>query len=96
MNFKLKIGLVGLAAAAMLTTGFMSVALAQADWNPKKITIILPHSLGGGQDRLTRAFVKVWAKHLGAKIDIKPKAGASGRIGFDFWQKLARDGTAFG
>ena len=93
MNYKLKIGTVGLAAVAMLTTGVMGVAPAQADWNPKKITIILPHSLGGGQDRLTRAFVKVWGKHLGAKISIKPKRGASGRIGFDHWQKQARDGT---
>ncbi len=38
--------------------------------------------------------MKVWEKHLGAKIDMKPKRGASGRVGFDYWQKQPRDGTA--
>lgn len=64
-----------------------------AKWSPKNITIVLSHSLGGGQDRLTRAFSKVWSKHLGAKLTVKPKRGASGRIGFDYWVAQPRDGS---
>lgn len=87
--------LTGFAAATLAAAG---VALgapppAQAAWQPEKITIVLSHSLGGGQDRLTRAFAKIWAKHLGAKLTVKPKKGASGRIGFDFFMSQARDGS---
>jgi tripartite-type tricarboxylate transporter receptor subunit TctC len=87
--------LAGLAAAGLATTGvaFGSGSPAQAAWEPKKITIVLSHSLGGGQDRLTRAFSKVWSKHLGAKLSVKPKRGASGRIGFDYFVSQPRDGT---
>jgi tripartite-type tricarboxylate transporter receptor subunit TctC len=94
MTIRLKTSLIGFTAAAFFAIGVAGSAPAKAEWNPKKVTIILPHSLGGGQDRLTRALMKVWEKHLGATIDMKPKRGASGRVGFDFWQKQPRDGTA--
>ncbi|MEQ8194241.1 MAG: tripartite tricarboxylate transporter substrate-binding protein [Rhodospirillales bacterium] len=93
MTFRLKTGLAMLMAGAVLATGLTVGTAAQAEWKPKKITVVLPHSLGGGQDRLTRAFLPVWEKHLGAKIEVKPKSGASGRVGFDFWQTQPRDGT---
>ncbi len=79
------VGALGLSAA--LTTP------AAAAWKPKEITIVLPHSLGGGQDRLTRALVKVWSKKLGTKLVIKPKRGASGRIGMDYFTTQPQDGT---
>ena len=87
--------LVGLTAATLVGAGMAlgGAPAADAAWSPKKITIVLSHSLGGGQDRLTRAFTKVWSKHLGAKITVKPKRGASGRIGFDHFMTQARDGT---
>ncbi len=69
-------------SAASLSVAGVSNAQA-AEWNPKKITLVLPHSLGGGQDRLTRALVKVWSKHLGSKIEVLNNRGSSGRIGFD-------------
>ena len=86
---------VGLTAATLVGAGMAlgGAPAADAAWSPKKITIVLSHSLGGGQDRLTRAFTKVWSKHLGAKITVKPKSGASGRIGFDHFVSQARDGT---
>lgn len=87
--------LLGLTAGALAAAGIALSAPSQAEaaWSPKKITIVLSHSLGGGQDRLTRAFIKVWSKHLGAKITVKPKNGASGRVGFDYFISQPRDGT---
>lgn len=87
--------LAGIAIGALAATAlaFGAGAPAQAAWNPDKITIVLSHSLGGGQDRLTRAFSKVWSKHLKAKLTVKPKSGASGRIGFDYFVSQPRDGT---
>ena len=94
MTIGLKTSLISFTVVAFFAVSVIGAAPANAEWNPKKVTIILPHSLGGGQDRLTRALMKVWEKHLGAKIDMKPKRGASGRVGFDYWQKQPRDGTA--
>jgi len=88
------IGFAAIAAITAASTHLAGVSEAQAaEWQPKKITLVLPHSLGGGQDRLTRAFVKVWSKHLGAKIKVLNKRGASGRIGFDYFQTQPKDGT---
>ena len=85
------------AAATVLSAAvFSMVALSAAqagEWKPKQITIVLPHSLGGGQDRLTRVLVKVWAKKLGAKLKVLNKTGASGRIGFDYFRTQPQDGT---
>ena len=54
------------AIACTLATGRRrSRRSAKLIGTPKEITIVLPHSLGGGQDRLTRALVKVWSKKLG-------------------------------
>ena len=89
--------LIGLAAVAATVTASMQIAgvseARAAEWSPKKITLVLPHSLGGGQDRLTRVLIKVWSKHLGAKIVVLNKRGASGRIGFDYFQTQPKDGT---
>jgi len=89
--------LIGFAAVAAITAASMHLAgVSEAraeEWQPKKITLVLPHSLGGGQDRLTRAFIKVWSKHLGFKIEVLNKRGASGRIGFDYFQTQPKDGT---
>ena len=61
------------AATVMSAAVFSMVALSAAqagEWKPKQVTIVLPHSLGGGQDRLTRVLVKVWAKKLGTKLKV--------------------------
>ena len=79
-------------SAAVISMVALSAAQA-AEWKPKQITIVLPHSLGGGQDRLTRVLVKVWAKKLGTKIKVLNKRGASGRIGFDYFRTQPQDGT---
>ena len=65
------------------------------EWKPKQITVVVPHSLGGGQERLTRAFTSVWAKHMKTDFKILPKRGSSGRVGFGYFQeqKDALEGT---
>ncbi|MDA9982326.1 tripartite tricarboxylate transporter substrate-binding protein, partial [Gammaproteobacteria bacterium] len=63
------------------------------EFPPKKITIVMTGSVGGGQDRLTRVFVKVWEKHLGARIGVLPMPGASGRVGLDYFAAQSTDGT---
>ncbi|MFT5539725.1 MAG: putative tricarboxylic transport membrane protein [Alphaproteobacteria bacterium] len=87
--------LTGLAAGAVIAAGaaFTATTSVAQDFPPKTITIVLSHSLGGGQDRATRAFAKVWSKHLGTKLAVKPKNGASGRVGFDYWISQPRDGS---
>lgn len=70
-----------------LITGLAALAFGgsiQADEYPnERLDIILSHSLGGGQDRLTRALARTWEKHLGTEIRVVPADGASGRIGYD-------------
>ena len=83
---------IGKICAALVMGSGLSVsaisAVQAAEWDPKKVTIVVSHSLGGGQDRASRALVNVWAKHFGGKLEVLPKPGASGRIGFDYF--LAR------
>ncbi len=92
MTIHIKYGLIGATAALAMMIGGSATA---QEWKPKQITIIVPHSLGGGQERLTRAITSVWAKHLKIKLKILPKRGSSGRVGFDYFQqqKAALEGT---
>lgn len=87
--------LTGFAAGAVIAAGaaFTATTSVAQDYPHKTVTIVLSHSLGGGQDRATRAFAKVWSKHLGTKLTVKPKNGASGRVGFDYWVSQPRDGS---
>ena len=90
LNFLSFRSVVCLAFALSLAT---TVSVQASEWKPKTVTVLSPHSIGGGQDRLTRALVKVWAKHLGSKMKVYPKPGASGRIGFDLFLTKPQDGT---
>ncbi|HEX9810419.1 MAG TPA: tripartite tricarboxylate transporter substrate-binding protein [Alphaproteobacteria bacterium] len=83
-----------LAAGAVIAVGGVAATAATAaDYPFKTVTVVLTHSLGGGQDRATRAFAKIWSKHLGANVTVQPKSGASGRVGFDHWLSQPRDGS---
>ena len=68
MTIHIKYGLIGAAVALALVIGG---SVKAAEWKPKQITVVVPHSLGGGQERLTRAFLSVWAKHLKIKFKIQ-------------------------
>ena len=78
-----------LAAVALLA----ATSIHAAEYPPRQVTIVMTGSIGGGQDRLTRAFAKVWEKHLGAKLRVLPKPGASGRVGLDYFASQPADGT---
>ena len=78
-----------LAAVALLA----AASIHAAEYPPRQVTIVMTGSIGGGQDRLTRAFAKVWEKHLGAKLRVLPKPGASGRVGLDYFASQPADGT---
>ena len=65
---------------AMTAAVFCGTAQAQ-DCKPEQVTIVLPHGVGGGQDRLTREFGAVWEKHLGVPVVYENVSGASGRRG---------------
>ena len=81
-------------ACAVVTLTLSTAATAETDdFPPRQITVVMTGSVGGGQDRLTRAFAKVWERHLGAKIKVLPKPGASGRVGLDYFQSQPADGT---
>lgn len=70
MTIHIKYGLIGATAALAMMIGGSATA---KEWKPKQITIVVPHSLGGRQERLTRAITSVWAKHLKIKLKILPK-----------------------
>ncbi len=82
--------LLGAAFAAAAIGVFAAPAAA---WSPEKVTIVLPHGVGGGQDTTTRAFGKVWEKHLGAKIVFENVKGGSGRKGWDYFLSKPADGS---
>ena len=92
MTVHIKHALIGATAAFAMMIGGSATA---GEWKPKQITVVVPHSLGGGQERLTRAFTSVWAKHMKTDFKILPKRGSSGRVGFDYFQeqKDALEGT---
>lgn len=60
---------------------------------PESVTIVLPHGVGGGQDRLTRELGAVWEKYLGVPVIYENVSGASGRKGFDFFLRQPKDGS---
>lgn len=78
--------------AALLLLGVGGRASAQ-DWKPNQVTIVLPHGVGGGQDRQTREFGKVWSKYLGVPVVYENVSGASGRRGWDHFLKQPADGS---
>lgn len=81
-------------SGALAAAGLLAAAsIHAAEYPPRQITIVMTGSVGGGQDRLTRAFAKVWEKHLGAKLKVLPKPGASGRVGLDYFASQPADGT---
>jgi tripartite-type tricarboxylate transporter receptor subunit TctC len=77
MLSRIKKPLAGLAALAVGAT----MALAQADFPSKPITLIVPWPAGGSSDITLRAMAESAAKHLGQPIVIDNKAGASGTLG---------------
>ncbi|MFZ7104148.1 MAG: tripartite tricarboxylate transporter substrate-binding protein [Peptococcaceae bacterium] len=62
-------------------------------WSPEQIEIVLPHKVGSNQDMTTRILGEVWAAKLGTTFVYNNKDGASGQIGYNYFQTLPKDGS---
>ena len=84
------------AAAALAVTGLAApLALAQANWPTKPVTIIVPFPAGGGTDAFARPLSAALTKHLGQQILIDNKGGAGGTLGAGIASRAAPDGYTF-
>ena len=85
-----------IAAAAAAAALVPALALAQA-FPSKPITLICPWSAGGGTDLHLRKLAEPPSKHLGQRIIVENRAGASGTIGPTYIARNARpDGYTIG
>jgi tripartite-type tricarboxylate transporter receptor subunit TctC len=84
------------AAAALAATGLTApLALAQASWPSKPVTIIVPFPAGGGTDAFARPLSAALTKHLGQQVLIDNKGGAGGTLGAGVAARAAPDGYTF-
>lgn len=85
-----RFGFIGLTAAAALA--LVAPAQAAEYFKGKTITVISPVPGGSGLDRLTRAFVRVWPKHIpgNPNIIVKNMPGAGGAKALNFLYERAR------
>lgn len=81
--------LLGCALAGAVAPG---VALAQAAWPSKPITIIVPFSPGTGVDVLARTLGAKLSQRLNQPVVVENKPGASGNIGTGFAARSTPDG----
>ncbi len=80
-----------IASVAALTLG-LAVAVAQAAYPDKPITIIVPFAAGGPTDTVARSVGQVMSKSLGQPVLIENVAGAGGTIGVGRGVAAAADG----
>ena len=80
----------GLAAGAVW--GVCAVALAQATYPNKAITMVVPFPPGGLADLVARPVAEAMSRDLGQPVVIENKGGAGGGIGMGFVAKARPDG----
>lgn len=85
-----KVWLAGIAAAIMLPAG---LAIAQEDWPPSQMTVVVSHDIGSSQNVTMRALGEVWQEKLGTRFVYENREGASGRVGYDYFLGRPADGT---
>jgi tripartite-type tricarboxylate transporter receptor subunit TctC len=91
-----RLGVTGIAAAAVLALGIATVPTADAgagvDFSGKRIRIIVPFNEGGGTDSLTRSLVPFMGKYLpgNPKILVINKPGAGGIVGGNYFESKAK------
>lgn len=69
------------AMAAMAMAAFTGMALAQAGYPDKPITLVVPNAAGGAADNLARSIAEELTKRLGQPVVVENTGGASGAIG---------------
>jgi len=94
MKVRFRCMLIALGATLVLASlAFVTGAVAGQGWPPEKMTIVLSHGVGSGQDRFTRILGPIWEEYLGTKFIYLNKKGGSGRIGYDYFVHQPKDGT---
>ena len=78
--------------AAAVASAAPAVALAQAAFPSKTITIVVPTAAGGGNDAMARTIGQKLAPLLGQTIIIDNRAGANGSIASEFVARAVPDG----
>jgi len=74
--------------AAMLLTG----TTANAAWDCKEVTFIVPYSPGGGSDQMARRLQPGLEEALGVSVNIVYKTGGGGAVGFSELHRSKPDG----
>ena len=80
------------AAAAVLALAASPLALAQADWPNRPITIVVGFSPGGSTDFVARLMAEEFRKTWGQTVVVENKPGAGGNIGANLVAKAKPDG----
>ncbi|MDY0094188.1 MAG: tripartite tricarboxylate transporter substrate binding protein [Candidatus Vecturithrix sp.] len=81
------LALTGLFVSLLAVTSF-----AAAPYPNKEITIVVPHSPGGGTDTTTRFLAKVMEKYAGVPVVVINKTGAGGAVGMAYAMNSQPDG----
>ena len=71
----------------------IGTAVAQEDWPPARMTIVVAHDIGSSQNVTTRALGEVWQEKLGTQFVYENRDGASGRVGYDYFLSRPKDGS---
>ena len=69
-----------------------NLAIAQANYPQRPITVILPMAAGGASDVLMRSLSTALSQEIGQPIIIDNRAGANGLIGEELFSKANADG----
>ena len=81
--------LAALLRVVILFAGSLTLAHAQS-FPERPVTLIVPWSAGGGTDVALRALAEATSKHLGQRVTVENRAGASGTIGPAWMAKNAK------
>jgi tripartite-type tricarboxylate transporter receptor subunit TctC len=69
-----------------------AIAMAQAAWPARPITLIVPFTAGGGTDSIARDIAKNMSDRLGQPVIVDNRGGAGGAIGANAVAKAPADG----
>lgn len=89
-------GFVGMSATG-ISTLIMTLGVAAGaqatEWAHDRTNIVVSHGVGSSQNQTTRVLGDVWQEYLGTNFIYEVRGGSSGRIGYDFFQRQAKDGS---
>lgn len=77
---------------SLAALGTMGAARASQDYPSKPITVVVPFSVGGSTDTVSRLISQHVSKALGQPIVVENRAGGGGAIGWGTVARAAKDG----